>query len=59
MMKARERDEMLKTFGRNTTVKVLSELAREATQPREALRYLRWLADLQGWTKPRRVRHRS
>ena len=57
-MKTRERDEMLKTFGRDDTVKVLSELARKATRPRQALRYLRRLADLQGSTKSRRGRQR-
>ena len=55
-MKTCERDEMLRTFGRDTTVKVLSELAKKATKPREALRYPLWMADLEGWTKPRRVR---
>jgi hypothetical protein len=54
-MKTRELNEMLETFGRDGTVQALSELARKATKPRAALRYLRWLADLEGWTKSRRV----
>lgn len=38
----------------------LSELARKATTPRKAFRYLRWLGELEGWTKPRRrVRQRT
>jgi hypothetical protein len=57
-MKSGELDEMLKTFGRDGAVKAVSELAGKATKPREALRYLRWIADLEGWTKPRRVRQR-
>jgi hypothetical protein len=48
----------MKPACRDSTVKVLSELARKA-KPRQALRYLRWLADFEGWTKPRRVRQRS
>jgi hypothetical protein len=33
-MTTRELDEMLETFGRDNTVKALSELARKATKPR-------------------------
>jgi hypothetical protein len=53
-MKTRELDEMLERFGRDGAVKAVSELARTATTLREALRYIRWLAELQGWMKPRR-----
>jgi len=53
-MKTSKLDEMLETVGRNGAVKAVSELARKATTPRQALRYIRWLAELKGWMKPRR-----
>jgi hypothetical protein len=55
-MKTRELDEILKKFGRNRAAKEVSELARKATTLREALRYIRWLGELEGWMKhPRRA----
>jgi len=54
-MKTRELDEILKRFGRDRAVKEVSELARKATTPREALQYIRWLAELEGWIKRRRL----
>ena len=53
-MKTSKLDEMLETLGRDGTVKAVSELVRKATTPRQALRYIRWLAELKGWMKPRR-----
>jgi len=52
--------QMLETLGRDRAVKEVSELARKAKTPREAVRYIRWLAELEGWIKPgRRVRRRK